>query len=283
VSLGVDHGRDEVTGSEDFDVDSRDNTGVFAQYTGHAGKLRVEASLRSDDNEQFGTHTTGGVGLAWPLGAGIEVIAQYGTGFKAPTFNELYYPFFGNPLLEPEQSRSTELALQRRVGVLEWRVSAFETRVKDLVGFDSNFMPANIDRARIRGVESRADLRLGGWRSSAALTLLDPVNESAGSSAGNVLPRRVRAGGHVDIERAFTDSTFGARLLAEGARFDNAANTRRVGGHTTVDLRGEYRLNADWRVQARISNLFDRDYETVAFYPQPGRAAYMTLRFSPAR
>jgi vitamin B12 transporter len=120
LSLGVDHGRDRVSGSEDFDVESRDNTAVFVQYAGALGRLRVEASLRTDDNEQFGTHTTGGVGLAWPLAAGVELVAQYGTGFKTPTFNELYYPFFGNPLLEPELSRSTEFALQGRTERHSW-------------------------------------------------------------------------------------------------------------------------------------------------------------------
>ena len=50
-------------------------------------------------------------------------------------------------------------------------------------------------------------------------------------------------------------------------------------GYTLVDLRGEYQLGEAWRVQARIANLFDSEYETIAFYNQPGRAAYLTLRY----
>jgi len=52
-----------------------------------------------------------------------------------------------------------------------------------------------------------------------------------------------------------------------------------MGGYTTVDLRGEYIINPEWRVQARIVNLFDKDYETAYLYNQTGRAGYLTLRY----
>jgi vitamin B12 transporter len=282
LTLGLDYGNDEVRGTTDYDVASRDNRAVFGQYMAGFGTLRLEASLRYDHNEQFGDSTTGGVGIGWRLGNSLDLIAQYGTGFKAPTFNELYYPFFGNPLLKPERSRSVELAVQGHAQTLQWRISAFDTRVRDLVGFDANFSPANIDRTRLRGLEMRSDLPLGAWQLGTALTLLDPANDSAGLNHGNVLPRRVRVGGHLDIERHFKALTLGARVIAEGARFDDAANTRRVSGHATVDLRGEYRFSNRWRVQAKVANLMDADYETVVFYPQPRRSAFLTIRYNPA-
>ena len=71
------------------------------QYQGKFGAQSLEASVRNDDNQQFGNHTTGSA--AWGLGFAEywRVTAGYGTAFKAPTFNELYFPFFGNPNLEP--------------------------------------------------------------------------------------------------------------------------------------------------------------------------------------
>jgi outer membrane cobalamin receptor len=113
-------------------------------------------------------------------------VAQYGTAFRAPTFNELYYPFFGNPTLEPEESRSAELAARGQAGGVHWRVSLFDTHIDDLIGFDANYAPANIDKARILGVETGATLAVRDWTVEAGLTFLDPES-SAGFTDGNQL------------------------------------------------------------------------------------------------
>ena len=70
--------------------------------------------------------------------------------------------------------------------------------------------------------------------------------------------------------------------IVEGARFDDLANTIRLGGYATLDVRGEYAFTQDWNLQARVANVFDRDYQTAAFYNQPGRELQLTLRYAPA-
>jgi vitamin B12 transporter len=285
-TLGVDYLNDKVSGTTDYDVDARDNTGVFAQYVGDHGPWRVEASARNDDNEQFGSHTTGSAALGYSFRPGLQLLAQYGTGFRAPTFNELYYPadpFFGpssNPDLDPERSRSLELALRGQVQAAKWRVSAFQTRVRDLIALDSNFLPANVELARIRGVEASTTIPWQDWRFDAGLTLQDPENRSADANEGNRLSRRPKLLGHLDVERRLGSFALGARWVKEGSRFDNAANTRRVEGYDLLDLRAEAAINPEWRVQLRAANVLDKRYETIAFYNQPGRAFYLTLRYA---
>jgi vitamin B12 transporter len=283
LTLGFDLQDDKVSGSTDYDEDSRRDTGLFAQYVGGAGPVRVEASLRSDDNEQFGHHMTGGLGLGYQLSASWGLVAQYGTAFRAPTFNELYYPGFSNPALQPEESRSTELAARGQTSAVHWRVSVFQTDINDLIGLDGSFLPANIDKARIRGAESGFTIAVDQWTIDAGLTLLDPENRTAGINHGNNLPRRPEATGKLDVQRRFGKFSLGARVTSEGPRFDDSGNNRQVSGYTLLDLRGDYQLGAAWLLQGRIANLFDREYETVAFYNQPGRAAYLTVRFSPGR
>ena len=75
----------------------------------------------------------------------------------------------------------------------------------------------------------------------------------------------------------------GTTVLAEGQRWDDAANTVRLPGFATVDLRVEYALGPAWTLQASASNVFDRDYETVAWYNQPGREYGVRLKYRPAR
>jgi vitamin B12 transporter len=282
LTVGAEYVNDVVSGSTDFDEDERDNKALFLQYVGDHGAWRTELSWRGDDNQQFGRHDTMSAALGYAVSDALQFVAQYGTAFRAPSFNELYYPDFSNPLLEPERSRSIELAAKGRVAGARWRVSLFQTRIRDLVGFDDFFLPANVDAARIRGVEASALIPWGEWVLEAGTTLLDAKNRSGDANQGNRLMRRPKFSGRMDLTRSFGEFELGARLVAEGARYDNASNTRRVGGFTTLDLRAEYTFSPAWRVQARAANVFDEDYETVAFYNQPGRAFYLTLRYSRA-
>lgn len=278
ITLGLDYQNDNVSGSTPYDVSSRSDTGLFAQYTGTTGAWRLEASARGDDNQQFGQHFTGSAAVGYQVTPSWGLVAQYGTAFRAPTFNELYYPFFGNPALDPETSGSAELAARGTAGALRWRVSLFDTQIRDLIGFDSNFAPANIDKAHIVGTEVGGTLAMNGWNVDAGLTFLDPESAS-GATDGNQLPRRPKFTGHLDVERRIQKWTLGARLASEGSRFDDSGNTRKLDGFTLLGLRAEYRLASTWRVQARVENVFDTQYETVAFYNQPGRAAYLMLRY----
>jgi vitamin B12 transporter len=281
VVLGIDRQDDEVSGSTVYAADSRDTTGLFAEYLVRLAGHDLQASLRHDDNSQFGGHVTGGLAWGHDLADGLRLTASYGTAFKAPTFNELYFPGFGNPDLRPEASRSVEFGLTGRTEAGRWSLGVFETRVTDLVGFDASFSPVNIDSARIRGFEGETVWRLGGWDLRGNLTLLDPVNRSAGANRGNLLPRRAERALAVHADRDFGAWSVGASLRGEGRRYDNLANTRPLEGYAILDLRGEYHLDRDWRLQARLENLLDKDYQTAYLYNQPGRGLYLNLRYQP--
>lgn len=282
VSVGFDWLRDRVDSDTAYDESERDNRAGFVQYQGRFGTQSIEASLRRDDNEQFGGHTTGSI--AWGLGfaENWRLTAGYGTAFKAPTFNELYYPFFGNPTLRPEESKTWELGLAYRGERFNARIDGFSTQVDDLIAYDASiFLPNNIERARLRGAEIGVDTTVADWTIAASASFLDSENR-VGFFAGNDLPRRAKRSARVDIDRAFGDFRFGVTAVASGARYDDVANTRNVAGYGTLDLRGEYAFTPSWSLQARVANVFDRDYETVSFYNQPGREWFLTLRYTPA-
>jgi len=281
LSAGADWQRDRIDSDTPFEVTGRDNTGTYVEYLGAFGAHRLQASLRNDTNEQFGSHATGSLGWGMHFGDGYKLTASIGTAFKAPTFNDLYYPFFGNPGLKPETSRSANVGVSRRGEHVGWTLDAYETRVDDLISYDSSiFLPNNIDRARIRGVEFTVDATVAGWDVGAQLSHADPRSES-GPGDGNQLARRARNTGRIDLDRAFGAFRFGATLNASGARYDDAANSVRLGGFATTDLRFEYAFDTDWTLQARATNIFDRHYETVAWYNQPDREFGLSLRYAP--
>ncbi len=116
---------------------------------------------------------------------------------------------------------------------------------------------------------------------AANVTLLEPRDQSAGANFDNLLPRRARRIANLEIDRSVGAFRFGTTIHVEGSRFDDPANTRRLGGFTTVDLRAEYRVDKAWSIQARVENALDKRYETVAFFNQPGRGAFVTVRYQP--
>lgn len=280
LTLGADYEDDQVDSTTSYAVASRSNDGVFGQYQREWVSHSVQVSLRRDDNEQFGARTTGGGSWGYAFSDTLRLMATIATAFKAPTFNELYYPDYGNPALQPERARSVELGLRRDGNIVSWTVYGFASRVDELIAYDASIAaPANIDRARIRGLEATYSVHAAGWRLNANLTYLRAENESANGNDGKALPWRPEQLLRIDADREFGPYGFGLSWFAEGARYNDVANTRELGGYSTVDVRGEYRFAEHRRIQTRIQNIFDKDFETNAFFNQPGRGLYAALRY----
>ncbi len=281
ITAGADWQNDKVTSSTAFDIDQRDNLGVFAEYQGQFGAHTLQASVRNDDNEQFGNHTTGSLGYGFAFGNGLRLTASAGTGFKAPTFNDLYYPGFSNPNLKPEESKSLNLGIAQYADNWNWTFNAYETRVDQLIGYDSNFDLVNVAEARIRGAELTGFVSLAGFDINAQASFTDPRDHTSGAASyDNLLARRARTSGRIDVDKSFGPLRLGVTAAGSGHRFDNAANTVRLAGYGTMDVRVEYAINDAWSLQAKAANVFDRDYETVAWYNQPGREYQLTLRYN---
>ena len=284
LTVGYDWQQDSISSSVDYPEDSRYNHGLFAQYLLQAGRHEWQLGLRHDDNEAYGEHTTGSVGYGYALTDSISLTTSYGTAFRAPTFNELYYPGYGNPAIEAETSRNLEVGLRGQHRWGSWSANAFRNDIDDMIAsvrVGGVSMAENVDKARITGLELEVLTQQLGWSWQANLTLQDPENRSSSADDDLLLRRVPEQIFNLDVDRRFGRIGLGASVHAEGRRWNNATNTSDLHGYNTVELRAEYWLSDAWRVQARVSNLFDNEYETAATYTQPGRAGYLTLRYQP--
>ncbi len=286
LTTGIDYQDDQINeqinSTLSFAATSRDNVGVFAQYQAQLTDHDLQFNLRHDNNEQFGDEVTGRAAWGYNVTDKTRVTLSYGTAFKAPTFNELYFPFSSNANLKSEKSQSVELGLSTNLSWGAWQFNLYQTSVDNLIAYDSvTYIPFNIDEARIRGLETQFTTQVAQWRINTALTLIDPENRGSGTNYGNILPRRAQQSLALNVDRDFNDYSVGLTLRGEGRRYDDIANTNRLGSYITWDLRGEYRLDEAWRLQARVENLFDKDYQTARYYDQPGLGAYVTLRYQP--
>ena len=280
-TAGMDYQNDRVDSTKLYAKTSRSNNAVFGQYQGVFGRSSVQASARRDNNQQFGGHTTSGLGYGYALSDDTRFTASYGTAFKAPTFNALYWPISGNPALRPELARSVELGLAGLATLGKWSVNAYQTDITDLIVFDSSFNPVNAS-ARLTGLEGRLKTRLTDWDINTTLTLQDP-RQISGPNQGKLLNRRATEAMRVEIARQIGEVRVASSLYGEGRRYDDLANTpsKKLGGYGLLDVHAEYRVNKEWLVQGRIDNLLDKQYETVQFYNQARRAVYVTLNYQP--
>jgi vitamin B12 transporter len=285
LTLGFDFLRDQVDGTSSYSVNQRDNKALFAQYQTMLGLNDFVLGLRHDDNESFGDHNTGNIAWGRELTDNLRVVASYGTGFRAPTFNDLYYqdPWgsSGNPNLTPEESRSVELSLRGRQSWGEWNLNLFRTDIEGLIDWVEigpfTYQPQNVDQARIDGLEAGVGTQLADWRLAANLTLLDPRNRTSGKLLTDRSERALR----VDVDRAFANTEVGATLKARSHNFSNATNTLGTAGFATLDLRVARHLSPDWTLRGQIRNLFDRDYETIRTYNTGGREFFVSVHYEP--
>ena len=283
LTAGVDYQQEHITSDTGYLASTRGDAGTYLQYQGNFGRNEVQLSARHDHNTQFGNHDTGAAAWGYTFDHGVRLSASYGSAFHAPTFNDLYYPYgSGNPDLKPESSRSAELGLSQQGQGWNWALNAYQTRIHQLITLDSNYFPQNISQARIRGLEAQYGVNLDGWRVQSYLTVLQPKNDDGGANNGKLLPRRPQRTARVDVDRAFGAFSLGGSFYAAAKRYDDLANRHRLGGYATTDLRASYRFAPGWQVETRLANVFDRSYETAYYFNQPGRAWYVTLRYSPA-
>ncbi|MBB3232646.1 TonB-dependent receptor domain-containing protein [Halomonas stenophila] len=280
---GAEYSEDEVAGTTDFAETNRDNLAAFAQALLDFSPVSLQAGLRHDDNEAFGEEVTGSLALGYDLDDHHTLRASYGTAFRAPTFNELYWPGFGNPDLDPERSGTVELGLRGQFGKGFWDLAVYRTEVDDLIAstlVDGRFAPFNVDRARIRGVELATGAEVLDWTLRAALTYVDPEDRET----GNRLVRRASRSLRLDADRELGDWTLGGSLIAQGHRYNDAANDERLPGFGIVNLRAGWQFAPLWSTRLTLENVLDRDVVTARDfsgrdYLNAGRAAFLSVRF----
>jgi vitamin B12 transporter len=274
VTAGLEHTRQRLESDTVYNQSSRTQDSARLGYTADFGPHQLQLNLRQDRYTDFGSASTWLAGYAFRLSDAWRIHAMASTGFNAPTFNDLYYPYGGNPALRPERLKSVEAGLQYAANGQEVRAILFDNRFTDLIGNDAFFNRVNIDHASNRGLELSYAGRIGDTGVRADITSQDPVDLSTGSR----LARRAATLGHLALSRDVGAWQLGANLRYSGARLDGS---KTLGSYAVLDLTASYAISREVKLLGRIENLFDRDFETVYGYRQSGRGAFAGISWQP--
>ena len=283
LMLGLDYQKEEVDSSTVYNEESRENSAGFAQFQTQLGAVDTNLGVRYDDNEQFGSHTTVSFLAGIDLSETLRLVGSFGEGFKAPTFNDLYYPGFGNASFVPEESKNIEIGLNADLGNVSATLALFNNNIENLIQYNSaTFASDQTAEVEITGLEFNVNTEVSGWTLSLSGAVIDPENKSN----GKLLRRRAEQSMMFDAGTTLNGVAIGVSVRSESHRYDDAANTVRLGGYTTTAIRASYRINDNWLVKARVNNLTDKNYVTASSfslgnYMSLGREAMITVAYTP--
>ncbi len=276
VSAALEHSRQTVVSDTAYTKGSRTQDSARLAYVGDYGQHQVQASLRQDRYTEFGSANTYFLGYAWRFAGSWRVNASSSTGFNAPTFNDLYFPWGGNAALKPERLRSGELGLQYAGMGQEFRAILFRNRYRDLIGNDAYYNRVNVAAARNEGLELSYRGQWGATGLRASATVQDPVDESSGQR----LAQRADALAKLGLTHSVGAWALDADLRYSGARPD-AGKT--LAAYTVADVGLRYGASRTLGLTLRVENLSDAQYHSVYGYRQSGRVVALGLSWRPAQ
>lgn len=262
-----------------------------AGYVWGSGPLSVQAHLRHDQDSEFGGSTTESLAAGYKLTPQWRVQGSIGTAFRAPTLYQRFSPY-GNQLLQAEHGLNREFSLQYEDAGTSFGITAYRNQIRDLIIFgaaDPKKCPNqfgcydNVSLARLQGISLTAASTFAGLRLSGSLDLQAPKDVSENSSTyGKLLARRTHEQLKLRADYTLAGWELGAQVLASGQRYDNAANTVRLGGYGVLTLDAQYSLTKELRLQLKLDNAFDRKYQFANGYATGPRQAFVGLRWSPS-
>ncbi len=272
--VGVERLTQKVDSSTAYDLTQRTVSSYFAGLNGASVSHSWQANLRRDSNSQFGDSNTWFAGYGYKINPAWRVNTSYGTSFVAPSFNQLYFPGFGNTALQPEKGRNRDLGINYSANGQSLKLVHFDNKIQ---GFITGATRAeSIPRARIKGWTLGYEGNFAGLHLHASLDRLNPRNELT----GKLLQRRARNQDTLGADYTTGAWTFGGSLLNVGARFDDTRNAVALPSYTTVDAFVNYAISKDLRLQTKLNNMANKSYETAYGFNQPGRSVFVTLRYA---
>lgn len=252
----------------------------------HAAHL-ASASVRLDDSSQYGQHSTGSIAYGYHISDVLRLNASYGTSFRAPTYNELYYPGYGVATNKPERAKNTEIGIYFDDSIVQFSAVYYQNKATDLLVYTIGTPPcpaspdydygcaANVNKATMSGLTMGASTRMGALSLRASLDLQDPVDNTTGKR----LARRSKQHGSLAAEYTIGKAKFGVESVVSGDRFDDLANKKRLPGYALLNLYGTMEVASNLTAIARWNNALDKKYELAKNYNTSGSNLFVGLNY----
>jgi len=286
VNLGAELYKESLKGSSVYSESERDVTGVFAHTIYAYEKFSYELAARYDDVEGIDSETTFNTSVGYHITDDTQVSFSVGTGFKAPTFNDLYYPlnwgYVGNKDLVSETSKSYEISVKSQFDNLSIAWNIYKTDIENLIDWsgsdiDGNTTPVNVDDVEIQGAEFGLNYQGLGGSHQFNVSYIEAENAATGKQLG----RRAKEYVSYQFDTQLGKTDVYAELQYKGKRYDYLWGGRvvKLDSYSLVNLGASYPVTDNVKVQIKINNAFDESYQTADGYFTQERVAYFGISY----
>lgn len=286
VNFGMDYSHEEVDKTVPFGIDKRDNFGGYVNTRLDIDLFSWTLGFRHDNNEQFGSKWTGDTAFGYEFMDGVTASIAYGTAFKAPSFNDLYWPASaysaGNPDLVPEEAENYEIGID---AYRDWGMASvhiYKSYVENMIDWAETspwfWQPSNVGEVKIRGAEFQYGTHWldVDWKTSFTYEKVTDAN------SGEELIRKPRRRLALDMDKALGEFSVGATVYAQSGGLDTVnAVDQRLAGYGLVDLRAAWQVTPELVLRTRIDNVLDKDYEEIIGYNNEGRFYMFFVDYTP--
>lgn len=271
-----------VDSSTAYTENKRDINSVMAAYALNRQAWNALLVARRDSNSQFGGFNNWALSGGYRLSESLRAVGSLGTSFQAPTFNQLYFPGFGNPALQPQENRAAEVGLKYATPGVALSAVLYRNKVQGFIAPATNVQSA---RAVLRGLTLSADVTAGATQYALSYDHADPRSFSTNPATNDL--RLVRIAKHMLNARVTQKmgnvSVFGELKLSsnrEDAKVNFAPGRDVLAGYGVLNLGANWSVRKDLTLQARINNATDKSYALANTYSMPGRNVLVSLAWS---
>lgn len=282
VSVTLENRNESVDSSTAYTVTSRDVRSALVSYAFNRPVWNALFVARNDDNSQFGNFNNWSASGGYRVTETVRAVASVGTSFQAPSFNQLYFPGFGNAALVPQRNRGSELGLKYHSGDLSLGAVVYNN---DIQGFIVPSTNVQSSLAVLRGVTLSADLLSGDSSYSLSYDYADPRSYSTNPASNDLrLVRIARNVFNARVNHRFGSNlgVFGEVKVSSDREDNNLTFSGReiLPGYTVLNLGLNYKLQKNVSVLARVNNVTDEKYMLANAYSALGRNALVTLNWA---
>jgi vitamin B12 transporter len=286
VVLGAERLTQQLASDTAYTGTQRTADSFFGGYIGNFGAHQVQMNLRRDDYSDFGPANTGLLGYGYKLNGAWRFAGSYGTAFKAPTFNDLYYPYgYGNPNLQPERSHNAEAGLHYASNGQYVDLVYFNDNIDDLIACNSACTTVvNIGKARINGTELSYSGQMGNTGIKASITSQNPRDAATGAQ----LLRRARLFGNLGVTEHLGAWKIGAEWQHSSTREDTyydpvtfASSPVILSSYNVFNVTASYVFDEQTRFTLRADNLTNQNDSSIYGYNPLGRRLFASISYEP--
>ena len=281
LSLVVENRNESVDSSTAYTVTSRDVRSALVSYAFNRPVWSALLVARNDDNSQFGSFNNWAVSGGYRVTDALRAVASVGTSFQAPSFNQLYFPNFGNTALQPQRNRATELGLKYNAGNVSMGAVVYNNDIQGYIVPSTNVQSS---LAVLRGVTLSANVRSGDSTYSLSYDYADPRSYSTNPASNDLrLVRIARNVFNARVDHRFGDlGVFGEVKVASDREDNNLTFSGRdvLPGYTLLNVGANWKVQKNVSLLARVNNLTDEKYSLANAYSTPGRNVFVSVNWA---